>query len=90
MILAGDIGGTKTNLAVFTAEKGPHEPVVEETFASADYDGLEIIAQQFLSRTGMPIQAAGMDSSSEHPAVHLPGITVFLRRVPGLRVRSPR
>jgi glucokinase len=58
IILAGDIGGTKTNLAVFTAEKGPHEPVVEETFASADYAGLEIIAQEFLARTGMPIHAA--------------------------------
>jgi glucokinase len=32
--------------------------VVEETFVSGDYEGLEIIAQEFLNRAGMPIQAA--------------------------------
>src|SRR2546428_735301 len=35
MLLAGGIGGTKTNLAVFSSEKGWRAPGAEATFPSA-------------------------------------------------------
>ena len=34
MLLAGDIGGTKTDLAVFTPERGPRTPIVRKRFLS--------------------------------------------------------
>ena len=49
MLLAGDIGGTKTRLAVFSPEQGPNDPVAQKTFASKDYPNLETIAEEFLS-----------------------------------------
>ncbi|MCL4535949.1 MAG: glucokinase [Bacteroidetes bacterium] len=48
MLLAGDIGGTKTRLAVFSPEAGPRSPLEEKTFPSASYPSLEAIAQEFL------------------------------------------
>lgn len=38
MILAGDIGGTKTNLALFELVNGKLETIVQEQFASKDYE----------------------------------------------------
>lgn len=58
MFLAGDIGGTKTNLAVFSATKGAHEPVAEATFPSADYQDLETMIQEFLVAAHAQIEAA--------------------------------
>jgi len=49
MLLAGDIGGTKTNLALFSAESGPRAPLAEATFPSADYSSLEALVEVFLS-----------------------------------------
>ncbi len=48
-ILAGDIGGTKTTLALFTTDDGPHVPKHEHTFASASFAGLAPIVQEFLA-----------------------------------------
>ena len=49
MLLAGDIGGTKTHLAIYTLEKGPRAPLVEARFPSDDYPHLEDIALEFLA-----------------------------------------
>lgn len=49
MILAGDIGGTKTNLALYEWTSGRVEPVREDSFHSADYTALEDIIDEFLS-----------------------------------------
>jgi glucokinase len=48
MLLAGDIGGTKTVLALYTEKSSPGKPQIEETFPSASYDSLELIIHQFL------------------------------------------
>jgi glucokinase len=48
MLLVADIGATKTNLAVFSGEDGPRDPLAEASFPSEDYDGLEAVAQEFL------------------------------------------
>jgi glucokinase len=49
MILAGDIGGTKTLLALFSREAGPHAPLAEQSFVSNQYDSLNTIVRRFLS-----------------------------------------
>jgi glucokinase len=46
MILAGDISGTKTDLATFTNEGGKLEVVAEQRFVSHDYAGLEEIIKE--------------------------------------------
>jgi glucokinase len=50
LLLAGDIGGTKTSLALFSPQHGMHRPLVEATFPSADYPNLESIVSLFLSQ----------------------------------------
>ncbi|HEX6480138.1 MAG TPA: glucokinase [Ktedonobacteraceae bacterium] len=59
MLLAGDIGGTKTKLAVFSPEKGWRVPIAEETFPSADYTGLEELVRMFLAKHDFKIERAG-------------------------------
>ncbi len=59
MVLAGDIGGTKTALGLFSQESGPARPVTEKVFSSACHGSLEEITTEFLNqaRPG-PIEAA--------------------------------
>ncbi|HEY0756870.1 MAG TPA: glucokinase [Ktedonobacteraceae bacterium] len=49
MLLAGDIGGTKTNLAVFSTdeEDGWTKPLAEATFPSGQYRSLEALVEEF-------------------------------------------
>jgi glucokinase len=58
MLLAGDIGGTKTSLAVFSPEDGPRAPLAEATFPSADYPSLEALVREFLGQVSLPIERA--------------------------------
>ena len=58
MLLAGDIGGTKTALGVFSEEKGPHAALAESEVHSADYGSLESIAKEFLAKTGLKVDRA--------------------------------
>lgn len=59
MLLAGDIGGTKTTLAVFTGDGGLKSPVLEQTFPSQEYLRLEDILAQFLRElAGQPTHVA--------------------------------
>jgi hypothetical protein len=45
MLLAGDIGGTKTDLAIFSNEAGPLAPLVQAEVHSADYPSLQALAR---------------------------------------------
>ncbi len=58
MLLAGDIGGTKTNLAIYTPESGPRRPLQEATFVSARYPSLEAVVREFLSQAALPVEKA--------------------------------
>ncbi len=58
MLLAGDIGGTKTNLAIYSPDQGPRIPLVEATFPSDEYPSLQAIALEFLSRTQYKVKWA--------------------------------
>ena len=57
-LLAGDIGGTKTNLAVFSPEAGPRAPLTEARFPSADYPSLEALVCEFLSQVDVKVERA--------------------------------
>lgn len=48
MILAGDVGGTKTNLTLFAFEGQALKPLAEESYRSKTYSGLEQVVQEFL------------------------------------------
>ncbi len=54
MILAGDIGGTKTNLALYEWTTERTEPIRLETFHSRDYTSLEEILHEFLASPAPP------------------------------------
>ncbi|HYM37410.1 MAG TPA: glucokinase [Nitrospiraceae bacterium] len=67
MILAGDIGGTKTNLALYEWEAERVEPTREQTFVSADYKSLEDILEEFLNPPLEPPDKKD-DASQDAPA----------------------
>ena len=59
MLLAGDIGGTKTDLAIFSNEAGPHAPLVQAEVHSAEYPSLQALAKALIPerrRRGMFIE----------------------------------
>ena len=58
MLLAGDIGGTKTNLGIYSYEKGPRSPLAEATFPSARYPSLEALVQEFLKQAAVAVDYA--------------------------------
>jgi glucokinase len=58
-ILAGDIGGTKTNLALYELRgSGKLEMLRNKRFPSADFDSLNAIVAKFLTKSDRPIEAA--------------------------------
>lgn len=70
MLLAGDIGGTKTVLALFK-QTGPgefnHTPLREEVFPSKDYRSLQAIIAAFLQ--GSDIKLSGLSFGVAGPVV---------------------
>ena len=61
VLIAGDIGGTKTLLALYTRERGPRQSVAQAEFHSANYEGLENMVEEFLARSGARPAAACFD-----------------------------
>jgi glucokinase len=58
LVLAGDIGGTKTNVGLFVMGKKRPEPLVIESFASREAPHLENIVDQFLKSHPASISSA--------------------------------
>lgn len=58
MLLAGDIGGTKTVLALYSHNQGAGAPLVEATFPSGSYASLESLVHDFLKSHSYPIEYA--------------------------------
>jgi glucokinase len=58
MILAGDIGGTNTRLALFEKTEQGFLPISEETFSSSAYQSLSKIVQAFLGRKAHSVDCA--------------------------------
>jgi glucokinase len=75
MILAGDIGGTKTILAVF--EPGAHAPAFEETYPSREHASFDLILDAFVERhspvlRGACLGIAGPVKQGRSQATNLP------------------
>jgi glucokinase len=49
LILAGDIGGTKTRLALFSLQGEKLQAELKKTFSSKQYPGLEPVVEEFLA-----------------------------------------
>ena len=58
MILAGDIGGTKTNLGFFDVQEGALRAREQQSFPSRDHVGLEAIVQKFMAGARVQVTAA--------------------------------
>jgi glucokinase len=58
MLIAGDIGGTKTDLAIFSGESGPLAPIAEANVHSADYPSLQEIVKEFLASSKLSVDRA--------------------------------
>jgi glucokinase len=67
MILAGDIGGTKTSLALYDWTTERTEPLRMESFHSADYKSLEEILVEFLTppKPPTPLDELNTDEVAE-------------------------
>jgi len=61
MLIAGDIGGTKTDLAIYSPESGPHAPLAETEVHSADYPSLQAMVSEFLVQAKMSVDVASFD-----------------------------
>jgi glucokinase len=61
MLIAGDIGGTKTDLAIYSPESGPHTPLAQTEVHSADYPSLQIMVKEFLAQVNMSVEVASFD-----------------------------
>lgn len=75
--LAGDIGGTKTVLALFSTETGPFQPVETEIFPSRDFASLDEIVKTYLSTRdqricGASFGVAGPVKEGRAEATNLP------------------
>ncbi|MDM8518727.1 glucokinase [Anaerolineales bacterium HSG6] len=58
MILVGDTGGTKTNLAIYSIDDKAPKLEVESTFRSADFPTLDVIVKKFLNDTNITVDKA--------------------------------
>ena len=58
MILAGEIGATRTRLAAFETAGNKLQRVVEKIYASQEHSGLSQIIAGFIKAEGIPVQSA--------------------------------
>ena len=61
MLIAGDIGGTKTDLAIYSVEAGPHAPLAQAQFHSADYPSLQAMVLEFLAQVKANVEHGSFD-----------------------------
>lgn len=95
MLLAGDIGGTKTVLGIFSTDLGPRRAVAEKSYPSGEYASLEDIALAFLDELRLPVEAAvfgvaGPVIQGRAEITNLPWVMEEERLAQILRVRRAR
>ncbi len=56
-VLVGDIGGTKTALAIVDSNMGPHHLINEKYFPSAQYASIDVIISEYLSSISLKIDS---------------------------------
>src|SRR5438034_288661 len=58
MLLVGDIGGTKTDLAIYSRKSDANSPLTRKQFNSADYVSLQAMVTEFLADVKLPVNHA--------------------------------
>jgi glucokinase len=58
VLIAGDIGATKTRLTLISPKDGPRRPVADEEFHSGDFNGLEPLVGAFLAKNKVHADSA--------------------------------
>jgi len=61
MLIAGNIGGKKTDLAIYSLESGPHRPLAQTEVHSADYPSLQAMVSEFLAQVKLSVDVASFD-----------------------------
>jgi len=92
-ILCGDIGGTKTTLALFEVRDEQFEKLKEETFSSREYSGLEEMVRRFRSSLNISLDRAsfgiaGPVKNGRSEATNLPWVIDVSKLSPELGVDS--
>jgi glucokinase len=60
-VLAADVGGTKTDIAIYSSATGIRAPIARGTFQNRDFASVEDLVFQFLARAGESVSAACVD-----------------------------
>jgi glucokinase len=79
MVLAGDIGGTKTLLGLFDPEGDRPKPLVVREYATLDFDSLGELMQVFLEDTGAGASVTAVAVGVAGPVT---GLVARLTKVP--------
>ena len=77
MILAGDIGGTKSALGLFDGVGGAAREVAAATFRNADFDGIAAVLTRFIAEQGGAVPSAivlGVAGPVIDGTVHMPNL----------------
>lgn len=76
MILAGDIGGTHTRIALFQQSQNKLEKILDRVYASRDYRSLDEIVSLFVSNENVRVSAAcfGIAGPVMHGHVSTPNL----------------
>jgi glucokinase len=95
LLIAGDIGGTKTDLAVYSARSGPLEPLAQARYHSADFPTLQAMVTQFLASTGTTVElgafaVAGPVVDGRVKTTNLPWVMDERAMTQDLRLRGVR
>jgi glucokinase len=61
MLLLGDIGGTKTDVAVLASASSPRRFLARRRFRSADYRTLAALSREFMAQLDIPVTHACFD-----------------------------
>src|SRR5262245_11636621 len=90
MLLAGDIGGTKTLLGIFDATARRPRPIIARSFGTLDYDDLTTMIAELL--TSSATAAATIETACFGVAGPVVGESATMTNIPwrvdGVRVRS--
>ena len=77
MIIAGDIGGTKTNVALIETDgQQLGSTVVQKSYPSGKYGSLESILAEFVADAGCGYGGFAAFVASQAPALHVDGYTL--------------
>jgi glucokinase len=60
VLLAADVGGTKSDVAIFDAAHGPRRPLLARRYRTAAYPGPEAMLREFLREADVPVSAASV------------------------------